>query len=252
MAEKIKAMTFNIRVNVDKGANDFDLRRVRIAEFIKAEQPHIIGFQEATDYMRKCMAESLEGYTVLGCGREKNYRGESVAIAYRTDEFQVIEIKNFWLSNTPSVPGSRYGGDQSGCPRITTALKLKHNSDTEPFWFINTHLDHQGKQARVLGSTQLLQFAHSCGSRCIITGDFNAVPDDGCIKVIVDNGFCDATANVLGSFHAFCDKTEEEMEKIDFIFTDMTPSKKAVLHEDKPREGTFMSDHRPISVEIEL
>ena len=93
MAE-IKVFTFNIRVNVDKGANDFELRKHRIAELINNEMPDIVGFQEATGSMRAELAKMLDGYYVLGCGRNKNYGGESAAVAYRTDKFELISLEN--------------------------------------------------------------------------------------------------------------------------------------------------------------
>ena len=42
----LKIMTFNTRIDVDKGAIDFELRKDRIAELIASEKPALIGFQE--------------------------------------------------------------------------------------------------------------------------------------------------------------------------------------------------------------
>ena len=90
----LKIFTFNIRVCVDKGANDFDLRKHRIAELINSEKPDIVGFQEATDRMREELSSLLDGYYVVGCGREKNYCGESAAVAYRRDKFELLKLDN--------------------------------------------------------------------------------------------------------------------------------------------------------------
>ena len=253
---KIKVTTFNIRVNVDGGANHFDKRKLRIFDFVKAETPDIIGFQEVSDYMRDCLRDGLEGYTLVGCGREKNYHGESVTVAYKTDKFELLELKNFWLSPTPSAAGSRYEGDQSNCPRITTAALLKANDGGEPFWFVNTHLDHEGKEARIFGALQILNFAADSEYRCIVTGDFNACPDERAMKIFTENSLCkllDCTANIKGSFHGFKEATEEEMQKIDYVLTNFYfEEADAVLCEDKPIDGTFMSDHCPISVWINI
>ena len=107
--------------------------------------------------MRSWLRTSLPGYTVLGCGRGKDYRGESMALAYRTDDFELIGLEQFWLSPTPNQPGTRFSGDQSGCPRMVAALTLKHHDAGELLRFYNTHLDHQGPVARLLGATQLMQ-----------------------------------------------------------------------------------------------
>lgn len=250
----IKVMTFNVRLDVDKGANDFELRRYRIAELINVEKPDVIGFQEATDNMRRTFSEMLEGYCVLGCGRKKDYSGESAAIAYRKDKFELVALENFWLSATPSLPGSRYGGDQSSCPRITTAALLSEKHSASPFWFINTHLDHVGSNARLLGSVQLMQYISEKCEPCILTGDFNAGPAAKEIRVIVDNdqlSLVDCTEKIAGTFHDF-GKMAENMAKIDYIFTNLPCdiSKTYVCADDAPN-GTYYSDHLAVCAYIE-
>lgn len=254
---KIKVTTFNIRVvaECDKPLNDFDKRKFRIFEFVKNEQPDVIGFQEVSDYMRDELRVGLEGYTLVGCGREKNYHGESATIAYKTDKFELIELKNFWLSPTPDIAGSRYEADQSGCPRVTTAALLKPNGG-EAFWLINTHLDHEGKEARVFGALQILHFIAGCKEPCVLTGDMNAYPEERSMKLFRENSLIkltDCTENIKGSFHSYKYLSEEEMQKIDYIFTNLpTDKNSAVLHDDVPVNGTFMSDHRPISAWVEV
>ena len=54
----LKVMTFNVRLDVDKGANDFGLRKHRIAELINREKPDVVGFQEATNRMRYDLSEN--------------------------------------------------------------------------------------------------------------------------------------------------------------------------------------------------
>ena len=47
MSEKIKVITFNLRIAVKvDGVNYFDNRLPRIIEFLKAEKPDVVGFQE--------------------------------------------------------------------------------------------------------------------------------------------------------------------------------------------------------------
>ena len=140
MATTLKIMSFNLRVdNTGDGINSFTNRFHRVVEVLEQEKPDLVGFQEVTQGMRDRLRDQLPGYTVQGCGREKNYHGESMLIAYRKDEAELIALENAWLSPTPSVAGSTYGGDQSGCPRMFTSVKIKHNNVATPFYFINTH-----------------------------------------------------------------------------------------------------------------
>lgn len=242
----LKVMTFNVRLDVDKGANDFGLRKHRIAELINREKPDVVGFQEATNRMRYDLSEMLDGYYIVGCGRDTTYRGESAAVAYRKDKFELLKLDNFWLSATPHIPGSRYGEDQSPCPRVTTALLLVEKYDGKPFWFINTHLDHIGSIARLLGTTQLMQFMSEQKEPCVLAGDFNAGPAAKEIRALSANetlGLVDCTAEIKGTFHDF-GRMMSNMAKIDYIFTNLPCdiSKSYVCPDDAP-EGTYYSDH---------
>lgn len=250
----LKIFTFNVRVCVDKGANDFELRKHRIAELINTEKPDVVGFQEATGKMREELANMLDGYYIMGCGREKDYRGESAAVAYRRDKFELISLENFWLSATPSIPGSRYGEDQSNCPRITTAILLVEKSGGKPFWFINTHLDHIGSTARLLGATQLMQFISEKREPCILTGDFNAGPAAKEIRAFSANehlGLIDCTAEIKGTFHDY--GKMPKMAKIDYIFTNLPcDASKSFAYPDDAPNGTYYSDHLPVCAYIEV
>ncbi len=247
---ELKIMSFNLRVdNTGDGINSFTNRFERVVETILTEAPDIIGFQEVTDGMRARLRDSIPGYTVQGCGREKNYHGESMLIAYRTGEVELISLENIWLSYTPEIAGSTFGGDQSPCPRMFTAACLKHNRIDRPIRFINTHLDHWGPVARRLGATQLVQYISAHREWTVLTGDFNATPDAPEITLIgnalADRGFVDCTAELGGTFHNFGRLSPAETVKIDYIFSDGT-CQRAYAVEDIPVDGQYYSDHNAV------
>jgi endonuclease/exonuclease/phosphatase family metal-dependent hydrolase len=249
MAVKLKVCTFNLRVAVEgDGDNYFFNRTHRVLETIRTEKPDLIGFQEARDSQREWLRANLPDYTILGCGREKNYMGESVLAAFRTDAFSAIDFKQFWLSPTPSVAGSRFGADQSSCPRSTVAVTLKHRESDELLRFYNTHLDHKGAIARLLGATQLMQDIAAWGGKFVLTGDFNALPDAEEIKTITacpTLPIVDVTAELGGTFHSYGRLADPI--KIDYIFTnaDCDPAESYVV-EDHPADGIYISDHNPV------
>ena len=114
-----KVMSFNMRnANGKDGINAFPFRDPRIREMLAAEAPDIIGFQEVVNASRDWLREVLEPtYTLVGCGRESNYRGEGVPVAFRNECFEMIGFDCFWLSPTPLIPGSVYeNSDQSRYP----------------------------------------------------------------------------------------------------------------------------------------
>ena len=130
MPVQLKVMSFNLRVDYrGDGVNYFFDRFPRIMEVLEKEKPDIVGFQEVTDKMRAALRDCLPGYTVQGCGRDRNYHGESMLIAYRKDLVELIALENIWLSLTPEIPGSRYGGDQSGNTQLSTLLGVHAAAD---------------------------------------------------------------------------------------------------------------------------
>jgi endonuclease/exonuclease/phosphatase family metal-dependent hydrolase len=252
----IKVMSFNLRFeNSGDGINMFCKRLWRVLDVIKSESPDIIGFQEVTEGMRAQVRRELKGYTLLGCGRDRNYHGESMLIAFKPEIFELIEFRNVWLSETPNVPGSRYYGDHSGCPRMYACALLKHNDIEKPFRFINTHLDHVGENGRLLESKQLINDISKFNEHFILTGDFNATPNAPEIENITshlkDRVVIDCTKNLGPTFHAFGALSEEEMIKIDYIFTD-GKCQEAYKVEDIPVNGQYYSDHNAVCAIIEL
>lgn len=252
----LKFMSFNLRVdNAGDGINAFTHRFDRIVAVLDRERPDFIGFQEVTDAMRARLRDSLPDYTVQGCGREKDYHGESMLIAYRKDEAELISLENLWLSPTPSVAGSTYGGDQSGCPRMFTSVVVKHDRVDKPFRFINTHLDHMGAEARYLGAMQIIQYVSLRPERFVLTGDFNATPDTREIRLLTsalsDRGMVDCTAELDGTFHDFGRRLPHRADKIDYIFTDGV-CEYAYAVEDTPVEGQYYSDHNAVCALIRM
>ena len=250
---KLKVMTFNLRYRTEKdGINCFDNREPRVLEVIKNEAPALIGFQEATDYQRDFLRRELsEEYVVLGCGRKANYRGEAPCLAYRRDMFELVKYDTFWLSDTPSVAGSRYESlDQSACARTTVYAVLSPNDYDGCIAFFNTHLDHIGEKARIAGMKQTAEVIKQVGGKFVLTGDMNDVPDSECIAVAkAIEGAVDATKRIKRTFHNFGRKKEDF--KIDYIITNGRAID-AYAVEDIPVEGVYISDHYPVCAHIEL
>lgn len=253
---KLKIMSFNLRYDTPHdGLNSFSNRYKRAFSVVEKESPDLIGFQEVTDSMRARVKSELGHlYDFAGCGRDANYHGEAMLIAYRKNTFEFIGYENVWFSNTPTVAGSRYYEDgHSGCSRMYTMIRLKHDEIDKPFRFINTHLDHEG--GRMLESKQLTDALSRLDEKFILTGDFNAEPDAPEIKniteALADKGAIDCTAELGPTFHNFGQYPKEKCVKIDYIFTD-AKCEKAYAVEDKGENGLYYSDHNAVCAILEL
>ena len=249
---KIKVMTFNTRVPVENdGINYFPNRKERILACIAEEKPDLIGFQEATGEVRAFLRDALsEEYTVLGCGREAGFRGESTPIAYRKDLFDLVNLRSIFLSDTPSIPGSRYeNSDQSKCPRMFIHAELTARELEGTFHFVNTHLDHRGREARLLGMKQILSYKEGLSGILILTGDMNATPDEECIVYAKANGLKDTAEDVTHTFHGF--GLFPEGNRIDYILTDASVIESHRV-EDAPVDGVYASDHYAVVADLEI
>lgn len=249
----MKLVTFNIRCDFEQdGKNNFCCRRDMILEKLRQEKPDIICFQEVLPHVAAWLKENLESYYIVGCGRDEKLEDEQTAIAFLKQKFQMISMHTFWLSETPQVPASRYV-NQSICPRTCTEVLLQDLNSKKLWRILNTHLDHEGSGARVLGMQQILHYIESqtffAEAAVILAGDFNALPEDPEILLFrKSENWVDLTQGMEGTFHEY--GTLKEPEKIDYIVAQPN-----IVCQDRGlwkdcREGVFLSDHYPVFVEI--
>ena len=246
-----KICTFNVRYATGTdGINEFKYRTGRILDVIAEEKPDLIGFQEVVDEGRALFQRELSDYVVLGCGRCRNFDGEGVSLAFRKDKFMLLAYETFWLSDSPEVAESLFSADQSGCPR-PAQIALLATKEGEKLLFANTHLDHVGKTARLLGADRLLERIGRYGDvPTVVTEDMNATPEAPEIGRFLKwkrGRLRDMTEHLGGTFHNFGTCTPS---KIDYIFASGTPLSPAYHTEDEPEDGVFISDHYPVFAEV--
>lgn len=251
----MKLVTFNIRGDFGcDGENNFCFRKPLILKKLADEQPDIIGFQEVMPHVAAWLRENLTEYGVVGCGREKKLDGEQATVAFRKDKYNLIEMRTFWLSETPYVPASRYAS-QSICPRTATELVLMEYATGKVFRVVNTHLDHEGAQARRLGLAQILSHIQQAklfaDAPVILMGDFNAPPEGEELKVFDDfPGYVNATAGVGVTYHGFDE--DDPPEYIDYIYLKGAVHSLGMEKWMDVENGVYLSDHYPVCVKAAL
>lgn len=263
--EKLKILTYNIRGDYDDydKQNSFIFRAGRMLDKIKAEKPHVICFQEITDRVRVFLETYLTDYTLVGHGRMENYDGEGLTVAFKKDCMELFSLKQFWLSETPYVPASRFE-IQSNCPRICPCVVLRHKNAKTPIRIYNVHLDHVSDAARILGIKQIMEDIINENKKVdfptIIMGDFNAFPESETISYV--NNFkeypmIDVTKDSGATFHAYNQDSytgAAKGQKIDYIFIDekTASSVSNVQKWTDELHGIFLSDHYPMCCELEI
>ena len=248
----MKLATYNIRYDCGQdGINNFSCRKSFILETIAREKPDVIGFQEVLPHVALWLKENLKDYYVVGCPRETDLTGEQVCIAFRPDKFNLMKMDTFWLSPTPYVPGSRYP-EQSICPRTCTEVVLQELSGGKIFRMLNTHLDHEGSLARVLGAKQILEAMDNAqffpDAPIVLVGDMNAEPDSPEMELIASR-MENLTKGIGITYHGFMGPNQC---CIDYIFVSGAISGSDVRKWTDSRDGVFLSDHFPVSAELTL
>ncbi len=250
----MKVMTFNTRCPVTQdGINFFDCRKNRILAVLQGEKADLIGFQELKPEGKAWLSQVFGNeYLFLGVGRDARFQGEGTPVAIRKDAFDVLGMEQFWLSDTPNIPGSRYENlDQSSCCRIAVAVKLLHKESGRVVTFLNTHTDHRGQKARQKGLLQIAEYLTDCDGNLIVTGDMNATPDSAEIQAFLEAmkplGVVDCTDTIENTFHGYgtCGI------KIDFVFSNLRVVKSYAV-EDIPVKGVYYSDHLAVCAELML
>jgi endonuclease/exonuclease/phosphatase family metal-dependent hydrolase len=175
----VRVMSFNIRFGTAKDAeNHWDKRKEFLVETISEFDPDLLGTQETLAFQRDFIQSGLSEYSSFGVGRvDGKNEGEMAAIFFKQNRFEKLDGGDFWLSLTPEVVGSK--GWDAALPRIATWVKLRDKlatASSAPIFFLNTHFDHQGAEARSQSALLIRERVTSLASDCrvIITGDFNA------------------------------------------------------------------------------
>ena len=106
-ADTLRVMTFNVRLPLaSDGANTWTARRDIMNAMIRDRKPDLFGTQELFQIQGDYFVEKLTDFAWFGLSRRGNHEDEHMGIFYRKARFQMYDSGNFWLSETPDVPGS--------------------------------------------------------------------------------------------------------------------------------------------------
>ncbi|MCP9752769.1 endonuclease/exonuclease/phosphatase family protein [Ferruginibacter sp. HRS2-29] len=255
VAQELNVMTFNIRLNIASDSlNAWPYRKDIAADEIRYHQVQLLGVQEALHVQMTDLQERLPSFKYIGGGRDDGKeKGEYSAIFYDTTVVKVLQSETFWLSEMPTVAGSK--GWDAAYPRVVTWGKFQFRKSKKIFYAFNTHFDHMGKIARRESALFLLKKIKEIAGNtpAVVTGDFNASPQDEPIQVIrdksnegylIDSKELSAKGHYgpTGTFNGFGPK-ERNDDPIDYIFLKGNWKVKNHATISQSWRGRFASDH---------
>jgi endonuclease/exonuclease/phosphatase family metal-dependent hydrolase len=258
MAQSLKVMTYNLRLDLDSdGENSWTNRKGFLESQIQFYEPDLFGVQEAKPNQVIDLATALPQYAYVGIGREGVGKGESSNIYYKKEAFKLLQESTFWLSETPNEVSK---GWDAACHRVCTYALLQNKQNKQKFWVFNTHLDHMGELARTNGLKLIVSKINSLNTQklpVILMGDFNTEPTAERItelkKLMNDTRELsqEKPFGPSGTFNGF--KFNEPVKTlIDYIFISkdcpFKVKKYAVLSDSNDLK--YPSDHLPVYVEL--
>ena len=247
----LSVMSYNIRyASANDGEYSWPLRRDAACAMLNEQRPAVFGIQEALPTQLDYILENCPDYACVGVGREDGvHDGEHMSVFYDTRRIELENWGTYWLSETPSEPS--YGWD-AACKRTATWTLLKDKEAGRHFYFVNTHLDHVGKEARRNGLLLLVERIGAMnpeGYPMILTGDMNVYPDDPCLeqlRTLMEDARETAaqTDNEL-TYHGW--GTVSGTPPIDFVFYKGFASCEKFEAVRQPYLGVkYVSDHYPV------
>src|SRR4051812_16798582 len=140
-SSELRVMSFNIRnTQAPDGPNHWIHRRELWAASVRAFAPDLLGLQEVWSDQHEQLREMFPDYGFAGVARDDGRdAGERASVLYRLERFQLLDSGNFWLSESPTVVGSKSWDSKH--VRICSWVRVRDRQSNEILLHANTHLD---------------------------------------------------------------------------------------------------------------
>ncbi len=244
---ELKIMSFNLRhIIKEEFFGAWKTRYARIVDFIKCNNPDIVGVQELTRKGKRYLKRNLRDYNIIGKKRHSIiFTNEYNCLLVKKD-IKITWHKTFSLSDKINRLGRK--SKEDNFPRICTVAHLQ--KENIKYFFANTHIDNSNSENK----KRMLDIFDSIVNKykkkeeyVIITGDFNMSLNNKYLEKYAEK-YLDPLKNYQKTTYA----SDPDMRAIDHIFLD----KKFTYRNEKVHSNSndfgFMSDHYPISCEIEI
>ena len=247
-------MSYNIRnSHAADGVNQWKFRKHKLSQLILQVNPDVLGTQEVCYNQYKDLKKLLAEYSIYGVGRNNGkHAGEHSCIFYKTEKYKLLNGGNFWLSETPTKPGSKSW--DAALTRICTWVQLMDLQSGKQFYLFNTHFDHRGQLARENSAKLLVHSIDSIAgiAPVVVTGDFNFTPESKGYCLMLEQYisirlFDSYTPTEPNFTDCGFDVKNTDCKRIDYIFynQDLIPIQYQ-LHKDNNGQY-YPSDHLTIS-----
>ncbi len=256
LSQDMTIISYNVKISGD-GLRSPEKRAPIIIETILDATPDSFGLQEADKAWVERIAAGLADYAYIAKYRDDGVsEGESSAIFYLKDKYELVDSGSFWLSETPDKPSM---GWDAVCNRITSYAILKDKTTGFTYAHFNTHLDHEGNVAQAesiaLISAYIAEIAPDIP--VVLTGDFNFSEGTYNYETVLKTGLKDSKYMASeyddhATYHGY-HVILSDNKPIDYIFVNgYCSSVKSYSINSDFNHHILASDHLPVTVEMTL
>ena len=252
----VRTMSFNVRYhnnNVDY-ENGWAHRKRAIPAMLEDVRPDVFGTQEIIDFQLGYLDRQCPQYKHVGIFREPDGKKECASLYYNSETVDLLDWGGFHLSETPSVPSLGWDG---AVKRTAVWARLRMKDSGKEFFFVTTHLDHKGQQAREKGLDLILDTLAVLNKGklpCVLVGDLTMTADNpGLERISREMKNARETAVSSDTKYSFNGFGKSWTGNIDYIWykgfrkcTDFKVVNRKYLHIN------YISDHYPIRADLEL
>jgi endonuclease/exonuclease/phosphatase family metal-dependent hydrolase len=265
----VKVMTFNIRTGhawwLDGWTfNQWGNRRNIVIDTMAENAADIIGTQEGIDFQLEQIQNALPQYSKYSTGRiDGKNKGETCAIFYRKDRFELVDSGTFWFSKKPEKPGSTSWGNLFA--RICSWVQLEDKTNHTRLYVYNVHLDNWSQHSREKSVRLLADKIANRNTKdpFIVMGDFNMKTNNSAMKYLANSDNYKPSAAMIdtwksvypdkpesGTYHQFSGSLN--CPKIDHISISKSAHAIDTAIDHREINGRYPSDHFPLVATISI
>lgn len=254
--KSLRLMSFNVRYfnNNADFENGWDHRKRAIPSMLEDVRPDVFGTQEITDVQLAYLDRHCPQYRHVGIFREGGEKGECASVFYNTETTELLDWGGFWLSETPD---SASLGWDAAIKRTAVWAKIKVKATGKTLFFVDTHLDHKGPEAKAKGLDLILDTLAVLNKDrlpAVVVGDLNMNVNEKGLQRIASE-MLSARDNALQSDekYSFNGFGRSWTGNIDYIwYRGMKKCRNFRVISRKYNHINYISDHYPIAADFDL
>eukprot|EP00111_Clytia_hemisphaerica_P001980 TCONS_00005589-protein len=249
-SNNLNILQWNILYDKVKNTSDSWLfRKDFVCDYINAVNPDIMGLQEVMESQLVELQQCLPHYHIFGEQRDSVPNAlYNPILVKRSPKMRVTRTGTFWLSLIPDIKGSK--APTSKEPRICTWVEID-NGSTKPFIVATTHLAWRSQKTAANQISILIQHLQSnilqdAKQPLVVTGDFNWESNSTVYTTMKEAGFSNTMLDSQFVFPALT-ALPPYPGLIDYVWQQGFNSLfSATLMDNRPDNGRYLSDHRPV------